>query len=327
MLEGTFLFGVRALLIVGRFAHLVVVVASREYGGLNSGDGGHTSVTFPRMSGSKHYVPDSNMPSDLTWSRGSGHILNTAGIQTAVGRFFMSGSDTSPGPTTPGTSLEEVCTIAGIAVNEFFGVEHAKVNMEMVNLTNVPMKVRIYFMSCRGEAPLVSSIYSPIHYWQEYNNEYDTGVEYPITVIGNTPYKAPGFGRAWHIIKDVHFELSAGGRHSVSMFKPIMQMVSQAQFGAGVEGADMHQFIRNLTFGFMIVASGMTSCDETGGTLMDTTGGLLGFTWDFECLSGPGYEESTVTRRLLTNTYDPPAGNADATTTDETGVNVLVATA
>lgn len=307
---------------------LVLTVAVSRYGdqwGLGSGDGAVTRCTM-RGRNQKSFLRNGER-ADMEISRGTVNVLSDVGEQKTVGRLFLTGSDDAAGTAVPGTSVEEVLTYHNITIgnnNDFRGFGRSRVDLELVNYSNVQATVRIYVLRARidNESDSAAGQFDPTTFWQNCANNFDEANDYPITIPGNTPYKAPGFGRYFHIVKDRVIKLSAGGHHKLSIHSIINRDLSYGTIGASVEQTDPHHLLKDITYGFMFTVLG-TPLPAAAANSIDYSICRVGGIWTFQNWSWTVMHQA-INRLQMSNTLDPRLGSADLAVVDETGALTVV---
>lgn len=260
---------------------------------------------------------------DIDTVRGQTSVTGAAGNQAGMERIWWSGNANGLAGTALGSTLEAMFTAHSVtSTNVFRYIEKTETKIKIVNMTNAPVKTRLYIVQLRKQWT-VGSATSPLNTWQEYLNEYDLG-GFDQNTLDSTPYQAYGFGNCFKIVKDKTIHLDAGEVHTVTIRNNVRRNYSRANEGQNIEASTMHFGVKDLTHGIMVVGQGILGSDTTTPANLNTTEFRLGMTWVTKIWSAPALGHESIVSGLLTNSTDALAGSAQNIIVDETGVAAVV---
>lgn len=267
---------------------------------------------------------DPGMYYDIDESRGSFQVTCNAGAQASTSKEFDTGSadpQNLGGGARNQVSFQDIFTAHSIsATNAFRNFWKTETTLKLYNLSNSRNRVRMYVLVARQEEEDNGPLNSALAMWDEYNNEYDVGTTRPITVLDNTPYEAPGFGRVWYIARDFQFEMIAGGHRDFKFVSNINKDISLSTLGQGVEGSGPHGILRARTWALLITVQGFPAADETTPTNINTSQACVTGVWVRKCWSAISeHTDITTSTQTVSAGYGPLAGNGDKIVIPQTG--------
>lgn len=273
------------------------------------------------------------LPKDMKWDTvrcsGAARVSSTGDDQGVMARSYLQGGeevDVGGTPTAVGTSFSDDLTEHATFANDFRQCWKTEMNAKFVNLANTHAYCTLYLMKANisdtvGTDAVV--LFDPAVTWQVTNDIYSSGGEYPITSIGNTPFKNPTFVRYWKVFQTKKFFLDPGAIFSLEVRTTEMYAYNKAKVDATLTSDTGGVTIKGRTWAWMLVVSGQPAANSITPSLINVSAASVGVTWDHTMWTAT-VDHPRVTVSTVVNSVDGRSSTGTVIVSDETGLIVTV---